>query len=65
MKLESVAVVVDDSNITLTSLRIIYNYKRDSFGKLAISPEEAGHNLVTGYMEEYYRTYEYDKEKGI
>ena len=38
-KPKSVAAIVDDSNITLTSLRIIHNYKRDSFGKRAIIPE--------------------------
>ena len=43
--------MVDDANITLTRLRIIYNYIRDAFGKRAILPEEAVYNLVTGYME--------------
>ena len=56
--------MVDDSNINLTSLRIICNYIRDTFGKRAILPESA-HNLGTGYIEEEYRTHEYDKEKGM
>ena len=53
----------DDANIKLTSLRIICNYIRGAFGKRAILPEEAVHNLRTGYMEEKYGAYEYDKEK--
>ena len=55
--------MVDDSNINLTSLRIICNYIRDTFGKSAILPEEAVHNLGTGYMGVEYGTYEYYKEK--
>ena len=51
MKPESVAVMVDDSNIMLTNLKIICNYIRYLFGKRAILPEEAVHNLGTGYME--------------
>ena len=43
--------MVDDYYINLTSLRIICNYIRDAFGKSAILPEEAVHNLGTGYME--------------
>ena len=50
MKPESVAVMVDDANITLTRWRIICNYIRDAFGKRDILPEEAVHNLGTGYM---------------
>ena len=50
MNPESVASVVDDSNITLTSLIIICNYIRDAFGKRAILPGEAVQNLGTGYM---------------
>ena len=53
MKPESVAVMVDDSNIMLTNLKIICNYIRYLFGKRAILPEEAVHNLGTGYMEAY------------
>ena len=41
MKPESVAAMVDDANITLTSLRIICDYIRDAFGKRTILPEEA------------------------
>ena len=37
---ESVAAMVDDDNIMLTSFRIICNYIRDAFGKRAILPEE-------------------------
>ena len=51
MKLESVSAMVNDANIMLTGLVIIWNYIRDSFGKRAILPEEAVHNLGTGYME--------------
>ena len=65
MKPESVFPMVDDANIMLTSLRIICNYKRDAFGKRAIFPEEAVHNLGTGYMDSEYGTYEYEKDKGI
>ena len=65
MKPESVAVMVDDANITLTSWRIICNYIIDEFGKRDILPEEAVHNLGTGYMQSEYRTYEYDKDKGM
>ena len=43
--------MIDDTNITLTSLRIICNYIRDAFGKRAILPEEAVNNLGSGYME--------------
>ena len=43
--------MVDDANINLTSLRIICNYIRDSFGKRAILSEESVQNLGTGYME--------------
>ena len=57
--------MVDYANITLTSLRIICNYIRDAFGKSAILPEEAVHNLGTGYIEAEYGTYEYEKEKGM
>ena len=41
MNPESVAAMVDYANINLTSLIIICNYIRDSFGKRAILPEEA------------------------
>ena len=58
MNPESVSAMVDDNNITLTSLRIIFNYIRDAFGKCAIFPEEAVHNLGTGYTEAEYGTYE-------
>ena len=51
MNQESVSGVIDDTNITLTSLRIICNYIRDAFGKRAILPEEAVNNLGSGYME--------------
>ena len=53
--------MVDDANIMMTRLRIIYIYIRDSFGKRNILPEEAVHNLGTGYVEAEYGTYEYDK----
>ena len=53
--------MVDDSNIMLTSLRIICNYIRYSFEKRAILPEEAVHNSLTGYMEAEYGAYEYEK----
>ena len=36
MKTDSVSVMVDDANITLTSLRIICKYIRDAFGKCSI-----------------------------
>ena len=45
MKPDSVAVMVDEANIILTSLILICNYIRDSFGKRDILPEEAEHNL--------------------
>ena len=45
MNLESVSDMVDDAKITLTILIIIRNYIRDAFGKRAILPEEAVHNL--------------------
>ena len=45
MKPESVAAMVDDANITLTSLILICNYIKDAFGKRAILPEKAVHNL--------------------
>ena len=57
--------MVDDDNIILASLRIMCKYIRDALGKCSILPEEAVHNLGTGYMEEEYRTYEYEKEKGM
>ena len=57
--------MVDDANIKMTGQRIICNYIIDLFGKRDILPEEAVHNLVTGYMEAEYVTYEYDKEKGM
>ena len=52
--------MVDDANITLTISIIICNYIRDVLGKRAILPEEAVHNLETGYMETEYGTYEYE-----
>ena len=58
MNPESVSAMVDDAKINLTSLRIIRNYIRDAFGKRAILPESL-HNLVTGYMEAEYGTYEH------
>ena len=64
-KPESVANMVDYSNIILTSLRIIFNYIRDAFGKHAILPEESVHNLGTGYLEVGCGTYEYEREKGM
>ena len=64
MKPESVAAMVDYSNLTLTSLIIICNYIRDEFWKRAILPEESVDNLGTGYMEAEYGKYEYEKEKG-
>ena len=51
--------MVDDENITLTILRIICNYIRHAFGKRAILPEKAVHNLGTGYTEAKYGTYAY------
>ena len=65
MSTESVADMVNDSNITLTSLRIICNYIRDEICKRAILPEKAEHNLGTRYMEAEYRTYGYYKDKGV
>ena len=53
--------MVDDANITLTILIIIFNYIRVECGKRAILPEESVHNLGTGYMEAEYVTYEYEK----
>ena len=64
MKPDSVASMVDYANITLTSLRIICSYIIDEFGKHSIL-SEAGHNLGTGCMDLEYRTYEYEKEKGV
>ena len=49
--------MVDYDNITLTSLIIICNYIIYAFGKRAILPEEAVHNLGTGYMEAEYGKY--------
>ena len=49
--------MVDDANITLTSLRIICNCIREAFGKYDILPEGAVQNLGTGYMESDYGTY--------
>ena len=57
--------MVDYANITLTSLRIICNYIRYVFGKSAILPEEAVHNLGTGYIEAEYGKYEYKNDKGM
>ena len=65
MNPESVAAMVDDANMMLTSLRIICNYRRGTFGKRAILPEEELHNLGTGYMVAEYGTYEYEIEKGM
>ena len=50
MNTDSVSAMVDDANITLASLRIICKDIRDAFGKRYILPEEAVHNLGTGYM---------------
>ena len=50
MNPESVAAMVNDTNITITRLIIICNYLRDAFGKRAILLEEAVHNLGTGCM---------------
>ena len=50
MKPESVSDEVDYVNITLTSLRIIYNYITDAFVKCDILPKEAVYNLETGCM---------------
>ena len=61
MNPESVASMVDDANIMLTSLRIIYNYIRDAFGKRVFLPEEEVHNLGTGYIDAEYGTYAYEK----
>ena len=49
----------DYANITLTNLRIIFSNIRYEFVKRAILSEEAVQNLVTGYMETEYGTYEY------
>ena len=57
--------MVDDDDRMLTSLSIICNYIRDALWKRDILPEEAVHNLGTGYMEVKYRTYEYEEEKDI
>ena len=65
MKPKSFAAMVDDANILLIILRIIWNYIRDAFGKRAILPEKAVHNLGTGYMEAEYKNYENEKEKGV
>ena len=46
--------MVDYANITLTGLRIIYNYIIDAFGKRDILTEEAVYNVGTGYMEAEY-----------
>ena len=43
--------MVDDSNIINTSVIIICNYIRGTFGHRDILPQEAVHNLGTGYME--------------
>ena len=43
--------MVDDSNIILTSLRVICNYIIDAFGKGDILPEQAVHTLGIRYME--------------
>ena len=51
--------MVDDANMTLTILIIICNYVRDAFGKRDSLPEESVNNLVTGYMEAEYETYQY------
>ena len=61
MKTKSVAAMVDCANIILTILRIIFSNIRYEFGKRAILSEESVQNLVTGYMEAEYRTYEYEK----
>ena len=50
MNSESADGMVYGANITLTGLRIICNYIRDVFGKCSILPEEAVHNLGTGYV---------------
>ena len=65
MNLESVSVMVDDTNVILTILIIICNYIRYAFGKRAILHEQSVHNLGTGYMKADYGTYEYKKEKGM
>ena len=49
--------MVDDANITLTSLRIICNYIIYAFEKRAILSEEEVQNLGTGCMEAEYGTY--------
>ena len=53
--------MIYDANTSLTSLIIICNYIRYVFGERAILTEEAVHNLVTGYIEAEYGTYEYEK----
>ena len=53
--------MVEYFNTTLTILRIIFGNIRYEFGKRAILSEESVQNLVTGYMEAEYRTYEYEK----
>ena len=50
---------LDDSKIIIISLRIIWNDIRDTFGKHDILPQEAVHNLGTGYMESECVKYEY------
>ena len=65
VKTESVAAMVDNDNIFLDSLRIIWNYIRDPFGDPAIFPVETVHTLGTGYMEVEYGTYEYEKENDM
>ena len=47
----SFAAMVDDSNITLTRLIIIYNYIIYAFGKRGVLPEKTVHNLGIGYIE--------------
>ena len=59
MKPESVAAMVEDTNIIMTILIIICNYIRGAFGKRDILPEDAVQNLGTGYMEAECGTYEY------
>ena len=48
MKPKLVATMVDDANITLTNLKIIFNYIRYEFGKRDILTKEAVQNLGTG-----------------
>ena len=54
--------MVEDSNIFLTCLRIICNYRRYAFGRRVTLSEEEVHNLGTGYMVAEYGTYEYERE---